>query len=115
MAADAGVTALALSAFFGLCVPGVSSGKLEQTFPTDSLLPLTAQERQQFAGAIEGEDTAFRIKSEPYLVLLTTKRGYRHIITASGGTNDAQNTFRTKLRAAGGSEEQTGATDPKLL
>lgn len=117
MAADGGVTALALSAFFGLCVPGVSSGKIEQTMSTDVLVPLTPAERAKYAGAIEGEETAFRVKSEDHLVLLTTKGGHCHVITGNGDTESAKEAFVESLKKTGGSEDEDLAStrDPHLL
>jgi hypothetical protein len=112
-----GTTALALTAFFGLCVPGVSNGKIEQTYPSDTMIPLTAAERVEYAGAIEGEDTAFRIRSDKHLVLLTTKAGHCHVITADGDTQIAKAAFLDALKAAGGSEDnldQAEQTDLKV-
>jgi hypothetical protein len=105
MAADGGVTALALSVFFGLCVPGVSSGKIKQTMSTDLLVPLTSAERTEFAGAIKGEDAAFRVKSERYFVLVTTKGGHCHVLTGEGDTQAAKDSFLVSLKKAGGSED----------
>lgn len=96
---------MALTAFFGLCVPGVSNGIIKQTYPADSLVPLTAAERTEYVRAIEGEDATFRIKSDKYLVLLTTKAGHCHVVTTDGDPKFAEEAFLEALRAAGGSED----------
>jgi hypothetical protein len=110
-----GTTVLALTAFFGLCVPGVSNGKIEQKLPTAMLIPLTDAERHEYAGAIEGEDTAFRIKSDKYQILLTTKAGHCHVITSDGDTQSARDVFVSSLKVAGGNEEDMGPTNSALL
>jgi hypothetical protein len=117
MMGDGGITAVALSAFFGLCVPGVSGGRIEQTVPTQSLLPLTSDERVQFAGAIDGEDAAFRFKSDLGLILVTTKDGACHVMTANGDIQSARDSFRSMLLANGGTETPLlpANTDPMAL
>lgn len=101
----ASTTALAISAFFGLCVPGTSSGKIEQTASSERLVPLTDSQRVEYAQAIAGEDKAFRIKSKDHVVLLTTKDGRCHVITSDGDTKAARLAFVASLEHAGGSEE----------
>jgi hypothetical protein len=108
-----GTTALALTAFFGLCVPGVSNGKIEQKVSTSLLVPLTDAERKEFAGASEGEDAAFRVKSEEHLVLVTTKGGHCHVVTADGDTQRAKDAFLESLKTAGGTEEDMASTKPQ--
>ena len=74
------------------------------------LIPLTNAEHHEFAGAIEGEDTAFRVKSDNHLVLLTTKVGHCHVLTADGDTQAARDAFLTSLKSAGGSEDEDMAS-----
>jgi hypothetical protein len=70
------------------------------------LVPLTAAERVEYAQAINGEDAAFRIKSDNHLVLLMTKVGHCHVLTADGDTQAAKDAFLTSLKSAGGIEDE---------
>jgi len=108
---------LALAAFYGLCVPGVSSGKIKQTFPTTSLIPLTEAQRREYAGAIKDQDTAFRVKSDDHFVLVTTKESHCHVITGNGDTQAARDAFVVSLKNAGGVEEASlsSTENPGLL
>ncbi|MEI9888291.1 MAG: hypothetical protein WDN08_17690 [Rhizomicrobium sp.] len=111
--ADAGaLTALALSALFDLCVPGVSQGQLEQKFPMALVVPLTDREKADYADAIKGDDQALRIQSDAGFILLSTKGGFCRIITAEGDVSAAAALFRTKLHAAGGVERPIASPAP---
>ena len=70
------------------------------------LVPLSPHERTQYAGAIKGTDTAFRLKSERQFVLLTTKERHCHVITGNGDTQAAKQAFVESLRKVGGREDE---------
>lgn len=95
---------MALSALFGLCVPGTSQGKLEQTFPSELMVPLTDEEKVKYADAIQGDERASRIKSDAGFILLTINGGFCRIITGEGNADEAIQDFRRMLRSAGGTE-----------
>lgn len=104
--ADAGaLTAIALNALFSLCVPGVSQGKLEQTFPTADILPLTDQERAAYADAIKDDDRSFRVRSSSGFVLVTTKGGFCRVIVGEEDGQKAADDFLAKLKTIGGHED----------
>src|SRR5437868_6268010 len=109
--------ALALSAVFDLCVPGVSSGQLKQTFPPELLAPLTANEKKDYAEAIEGQDRAYHILSDQGFILMTTKGGFCRIITADGSTEEAASQFRSLLKARNGvvDKEYIGEQDYRFI
>ena len=111
MAADGGLTAVALSAFFGLCVPATSQGKLEQTLPSALMVPLYVAEQVEYADAIKGGDRAYRVKSDAGFILLTTKGGACRVIIGEGDTDAAIDQFRQKLRAAHGREDKAKMDD----
>jgi hypothetical protein len=104
--ANVELTAVALSAVFGLCVPAVSLDKLPQTFSTKMVVPLTNEEKKRYAEAIGNDDRAFRIESDTGFVLMTVKGGFCRIITGEGNPESAAAEFRLRLKKAGGKEEQ---------
>jgi hypothetical protein len=111
--ADTGaLTALALNVLFGVCVPGVSQGKLQQSFPTGQIVPLTDTEKKTYADAIKDDDAAYHVLSNDGFVLMTTKGGFCRIITGEGNTADAGQQFLAKLKEAGGHDETLGKPEP---
>ncbi|MGA9795649.1 MAG: hypothetical protein WBQ17_08945 [Rhizomicrobium sp.] len=106
MAEASALTAIALNALFGLCVPSVSQGKLEQTFPTADILPLTDKERAAYADAIKDDDRSFRARSSSGFVLVTIKGGFCRVIIGEDEGQKAADDFLAKLKIAGGHEDR---------
>ncbi|HEV2651949.1 MAG TPA: hypothetical protein VGU69_11870 [Rhizomicrobium sp.] len=100
------VTALALSALFEICVPATSQGHLQQTFPTELIVPLTDREKIELADVIKDEDRAYHIRSDDGFILMTTTGGFCRILTESGDTDRAAEEFRRALKNAGGKERE---------
>ena len=111
MADTVALAALALKALFGICVPGVSQGKLEQNFPPDLIIPLTNAEKVEYADAIKDDDLAYHIVSNDGFILMTTKGGFCRVITGEGNTADAERQFLAKLKEAGGHQDSLGKPD----
>jgi hypothetical protein len=107
MAAAVDLTGLALTAFFGMCVPGVSQGHLHQTFPADQAVALTRKEKKLYAEAVKGTDQAYRIRTDGGLILMMTKGGFCRVVTAKGDADAASLQFRQRLETAKGSQLDT--------
>jgi hypothetical protein len=112
MAGTGALVAVALNALFGVCVPGVSQGKLEQSFPPDQIVPLTEAERTTYAEAIGNDDYAYHVLSPDGFILMTTKNGFCRVVIGEGSTEDAEREFLAKLEAAGGHREILGKPEP---
>jgi hypothetical protein len=98
---------LALSALFDLCVPTLIGGRFGQTFPTDLIVPLSEKEKNQYADVIKDSEQSWKIASDKGIILFVLKQPYCSIITADGDPDVALEQFRSRLTAAGGSEQST--------
>jgi hypothetical protein len=109
----AGLTAAAVSAFFGLCVPTVNQGNIEGAFPSKLVVPLNAtekaglndNEKAAYNWAIERGGGAFRVRSDAgFLMMTTTRRGACRIIARDGDIKAGLRQFRGLLKTVGAKE-----------
>jgi hypothetical protein len=105
MSADGSTIRVALSALFDFCVPALSGGRLEQTFPAELFRPLTENEEKQYADTIKDSAQSWKIASDDGVILLLFKEPYCSIVTADGDPTVARDQFRSRLAEAGGSEQ----------
>jgi hypothetical protein len=107
--ADA-LTVLAMQALFELCVPGASQGRMEKTFPSDLLQPLTTDEAKaiQPKGA-EPDTEEYRVASKDGFILLDVTDRHCAVTTGRGNTDAAAAAFRSSLDSAGGHEVHLAA------
>lgn len=109
MSADGSIVDVAISALFDLCVPLVGGGGREPTFPTNLIVPLSEEEKRDYAEAIKDCEGAWKIASNHGIVLLTMQQPYCRIVTGAGDPNSALVQFRSRLTAAGGSKKSADA------
>jgi hypothetical protein len=86
---------------FDLCVPSVSDGLLQQTFPARLIVGLSPDEKEEYRETL-GQDN-WRIVSRDGFILLTVDPPYCAIVTADGSPRVAREQFLSALSARGGS------------
>ena len=102
MDAPASATEVALSALFQLCVPAVSGGNLQQTFPPEMLVALTDDEKEEHAEDLKEASEAWRIKAPDGLVLFLALGPSRRILALDGDSAEARTEFLKRLKAMNG-------------
>jgi hypothetical protein len=91
---------LAMSALFELCVPTVSAGTIPRTFPSELLVSLTKEEREENEVAPDAD--AYRVQSDDGFILFEVGEPYCRIITADGDPAEAVAPFLRRLESMNG-------------
>ena len=95
-------TGTALNAFFHLCVPAVSDGAMQQTFPADKVVALTAEEKSTYTDTSRKTGEYWRIASSDGFILLDVAPPYCRIVTQDDDPPAIKADFLSELEKAGG-------------
>ncbi|HEX3652635.1 MAG TPA: hypothetical protein VHU18_07420 [Rhizomicrobium sp.] len=93
---------VAISVFFGLCVPTVSDGRLEQTFSPERVVPLTDEDRELYD---LGKWEAWKIQTDIGFVAFEPRDGWCRVLTCEGDPKEALQLFRRQIADLRGWEE----------
>lgn len=96
---------VALSALFQLCVPAVSGGNLQQSFPPDMLVALTDDEKEEYVEDLKETNEAWRVVTPDGFVLFLVQGHTRRILASDGDSAEARTEFLKKLKAMNGTVE----------
>ena len=105
-------TETALTAFFHLCVPVVSGGAIQQTFPAEQVVALTDKEKATYTDPSKPSGKYWRIKSPEGFILLNEQSPNCRIITEDDNPTAIKAAFLDELKIAGGKPFSTEESSP---